>query len=151
MCAPLPSQSSRHRATMSSLVGSSTWCAPKSDAYCLRIELTSETMIFSQPRALSAWMTERPMGPPPIIKAESPAWYGEMLTACQPTDRGSTKAMTISQVLRLNLCIGSLRQLTCYIEGNVIRDLHDAVFWHNNKIGQPSSPPCVVLAHDGGR
>ncbi len=89
---PEPSQSSRTRETMSSLVGSSTWWAPNCFANSRRRDATSETMILSAPLATSIWMTESPMGPPPRMRTESPFLKGLVLTACQATDNGSTSA-----------------------------------------------------------
>jgi len=41
---------------------------------------------------LRAWITARPMGPPPRIRTESSDLKEDMFTACQATARGSIRA-----------------------------------------------------------
>ncbi|KAL2282569.1 hypothetical protein FJTKL_10638 [Diaporthe vaccinii] len=76
-----------------------TACAPKWVAKSLLFLATSETMIFWHPLLTSAWITASPMGPPPRTSAVSPSLKGEILTACQPTARGSTRAPTSRETL----------------------------------------------------
>lgn len=89
-------------------------------------------------------MTERPMGPPPSTKALSPVWKGEMLTACQPTESGSTRAVLRGQNELDSSGIKCCSSLTCYIKRHIVRDLDHTVFWYDHKVGQSSSPACIL-------